>query len=122
MNVIVLTGRIGNDPKMHTFENDNKKTSFSLAVSESYQKDGKWQEVTDWFNIALYRETKLKKGDLIEIVGKLKTRSYDKGGEKRFFTEVVASSARLLSRKETAEPEPKPAAKQKTDPEGDLPF
>lgn len=34
----------------------------------------------------------IRKGDVVTVDGQLRTRSYDKGGEKRYATEVVAKS------------------------------
>ena len=127
MNLVVLTGRVGKDPDVYKFENGGAKSSFSLATSESYKdKDGEWKEVTDWHNIVLYRETKIKKGDFVELTGKLKTRSYEKDGEKKYITEVVANSLKLLSRKkegqEQKQSKPKPQPQVQDDPIDDLPF
>ena len=125
MNLVILTGHIGKDPEVFTFDNGNKKTSFSLATTESYKdKDGEWQKVTDWHNIALYRETKLKKGDLVEVAGKIKTRKYEKDGQTRYLTEVIAQTATLLHRKEITAPT---AASQQSEQlpdetSDDLPF
>jgi single-strand DNA-binding protein len=42
----------------------------------------------------------LKKGDKVGIAGRLVTRSYeDTGGQKKYFTEVVAKDLLLLSKK-----------------------
>lgn len=33
----------------------------------------------------------IRKGDVVQVEGEIRTRSYDKGGEKRYVTEIVAS-------------------------------
>jgi single-stranded DNA-binding protein len=33
----------------------------------------------------------IRKGDAVSVEGKLRTRSYDKAGEKRYVTEIIAS-------------------------------
>ena len=99
MNTVQLVGRIGKTPEVFTFENGNKKTSFTVATNDSYKdKKGEWVETTDWHNIVVFRETKLQKGDLVEITGKTTNRSYDdKDGNKRYVTEIVARTAKPLA-------------------------
>ena len=33
----------------------------------------------------------IRKGDVVQVEGKIRTRSYDKGGEKRYVTEIIAT-------------------------------
>jgi single-strand DNA-binding protein len=102
MNKILLVGNIGNAPEIFKFENGNVKTSFSVATKESWKdkQSGEWQEKTTWHNIVMYRETKLQKGDLVSIEGKITYRSYeDKDGNKKYTTEIVSDVAKLLHRK-----------------------
>lgn len=102
MNKAILAGYIGKDPEVFTFDNGDKKTTFTVATKESYKdKSGEWKETTDWHNVVLFRETKMQKGDLVTVEGKIKTRSYDdKDGNKRYLTEVVAQRVSLLHRKQ----------------------
>ena len=135
MNKVILVGRIGKDPEVFTFESGDKKSSFSVATSEKYKdkKSGEWRENTEWHNVVLFRETKLKKGDLIELEGKVTTRSWDdKDGNKKYMTEIVARTAGLLNRKhenQTTSPnqdglkeQSRPSANNPDVPEDDLPF
>lgn len=100
VNRAILLGRIGKDPEVKTFENGGKVTTFSVATSESWKDklSGEKKEQTEWTFIAAYNTTAelvervLHKGDLVYIEGKLKTRSYDKNGETKYVTEVVADS------------------------------
>jgi len=121
MNKVLLVGRISQDVKEITFDNGGVKSSFSIATSDSYKdKDGVWQEVTDFHNIVLFKATKLIKGDLIEVEGRLKTRSYEVEGSKRYITEVVAERTALLSRpdknREAKEVVPDPKAQHVYEP------
>jgi single-strand DNA-binding protein len=108
VNKVILIGNVGRDPEVRYLDNETAVASFSLATSESYKdKNGEWQSKTEWHNIVAWRntakyvESKLKKGIQVFIEGKLTTRSWDdKEGNKRYTTEVVASSIRLLGKKE----------------------
>ena len=69
-------------------------------------KDGNQQEDTEWFNVEAWGrlgevcQEYLKKGSLIFLEGRLKTDKYEKDGEKRYFTKVVASQMQMLDKKE----------------------
>lgn len=116
-NIVLLTGRIGKDPETKTFDNGVKVT-FPLATEESYKADGEWKKVTDWHNISMSRETRLKKGDLVSVQGKLKTRKFSKNGADHYFTEVSAYRVELEHRIKN-ESRVKDVADA---PEDDLPF
>ena len=103
LNKVLLIGRIGKDPDIFTFENGNKKLSFSLATNENYKdKSGEWRELTEWHNIAGYgylAEKNFAKGDLVYVEGKIKTRKWqDKEGNDRYTTEIVAEKINLLTK------------------------
>ena len=109
VNKVTLVGRLGKDPVVKHFSENNVIAEFSLATTENYKdKEGKWVEVTDWHNIKLpfkymaeSAEKYLKKGSLVYIDGKIKTRSYDdKDGNKKYITEIVAENIRRLDKRE----------------------
>ncbi len=106
INKVILIGRLGKDPDIRTFENNVKKASFTLATSEYYKdKSGNRIEQTEWHNIYCWRnlaenaEKYLSKGKMIYLEGKLRTRSYEDGGVKKYITEVEAGTFTILSPK-----------------------
>ena len=110
VNKVTLVGRLGKDPVVKHFSDTNAIAEFSLATTENYKdKEGKWVEVTDWHNIKIpfknmaeRVEKYLKKGSLVFIEGKIKTRSYDdKEGNKRYVTEIVVENLRMLDKKDS---------------------
>lgn len=126
MNKTTLIGHIGKDPEQFTFDNGNVKTTFSLATTESYKdKNGEWKEITDWHNIAIPREYKhLKKGDMVVVEGKNKTRKYeDKDGNTRYVHEVVCLYVKRLRKKHSAQTESDSSDLPSDNiPDDDLPF
>lgn len=102
VNRVQLTGNLGNDPEIKTFEN-GKLAKFSMATKEEYttrsgekSSDTQWHFVIAWGKIADRVETELKKGSFVSIEGKLVTRSYvDKNGQKKYTTEVVANEVTI---------------------------
>jgi single-strand DNA-binding protein len=147
-NKVILIGRLGKDPVVKRFSNDSAIAEFPLATSESYKdKEGNWNEITDWHNVKLPNkfmaeraEKSLRKGSTIFLEGKVKTRSYDdKDGSKKYITEIVVESFRMLDKKDEGSsvsnqanapantPTPPPTneannANNKADVDDDLPF
>jgi len=106
INKVILVGHLGKDPEVRHLDGGVAVASFPLATSESYTKDGKKIEQTEWHNIVLWRSLAevagkyLHKGKLVYVEGKLRTRSYeDKEGNRRYVTEIVAENFTMLGRK-----------------------
>ena len=107
INRVILVGRLGKDPEVRHLENDVTVANFPIATTESYKdKSGQKVETTEWHNIVLWRglarvaESYLKKGDLVYIEGKIRTRSWDdKEGNKRYTTEIYGENMTMLSGK-----------------------
>ena len=106
INKVILVGHLGKDPEVRHLEGGVSVASFPLATSETYNKDGKKIEQTEWHNIVMWRgladvaSKYLQKGKLVYIEGKLRTRSFeDKEGHKKYTTEVVAENFTMLGRK-----------------------
>jgi len=106
INKVILVGHLGKDPELRTLDGGVSVTSFPLATSETYNKDGRKVEQTEWHNIVMWRGLAdmaakfLQKGKLVYIEGKLRTRSFeDKDGIKKYTTEVVAENFTMLGRK-----------------------
>ena len=105
VNKVVLVGHVGADLELRKIQGDVSVTSFVLATSETIKKNGVKVEHTDWHQIIMWRTLAdiavklLKKGKLVFVEGKLKTRSYqDKEGINRYTTEVVAETFTILGR------------------------
>ena len=90
-------GRVGNDPEMKTLSSGKTVTSFSLANTPRFQKDGVWVDgETIWFrcNIwgknAIGASNELRKGALITFGGYLSQNTYtNKEGVERVSLEVT---------------------------------
>ena len=108
VNKVILVGRLGRDPEVRHLENGAAVANFSIATSETYKdrNTGERREQTEWHNIVLWRgladvaERYLKKGDMIYVEGKLRTRSWEKDGVTRYTTEVVGREMTLLGSRE----------------------
>ena len=125
-NLVLLTGNVGNDPKVTPLENGIKVATFSLATSTGgyTSKEGKEiPEVTQWHNIVAWRglaelcEKFIHKGDKIEIIGTIQYREYEKDGQKRYVTDIVASDIILSGGKSESNRPPMPTADNMPTPE-----
>lgn len=112
INKVILIGHLGKDPEVRYLEGGVSVASFPLATSETFNKDGKKVEQTEWHNIVMWRSLAdvaakyLQKGKLVYIEGKLRTRSFeDREGIKKYTTEVVAENFTMLGRKSDFETE-----------------
>lgn len=108
VNKVILIGRLGSDPELRYTPAGQAVANFNVATNESWKsKDGNAQDRTDWHKIILWRNLAelaneyLKKGSRVYLEGKLQTRSWDdKGGNKRYVTEVVADQMQFLDGRE----------------------
>jgi len=112
INKVILVGHLGKDPEVRYLEGGVSVASFPLATSESFNKEGRKIEQTEWHNIVMWRGLAdvaakyLQKGKLVYIEGKLRTRLFeDKSGIKKYTTEVVAENFTILGRKSDFENE-----------------
>lgn len=106
MNKVILEGRIGQEPRLRTFENGGSIVSFSVATNEGYyDKNNNWVPQTEWHNIvysghSVEKIAKTPKGTEVLIEGKIRTRSYnDSTGKEVSITEIVTKSVKAFGLK-----------------------
>jgi len=104
VNKVILIGNVGKDPEVKVLDNGVRVANFPLATTEIYKKDGNRFEQTEWHNIVLWRglaevsEKIVRKGALVYIEGKLRSRTWeDKEKIKRYSVEVVADTLTVLT-------------------------
>jgi single-strand DNA-binding protein len=100
MNKVIMIGRLTKDPEVKKTSSGKTVASFSLAVSDRYNRDK-----TDFINCVAWEKTAdylgnyVKKGNLIAVEGRISTRNYDgSDGKKVYITEVVCESVQGLER------------------------
>ena len=122
INKVILVGNVGKDVETKDV-NGNKVANFSLATSESYtDKQGQKQTVTEWHNLVIWgklaevAEKYVTKGQQLYVEGKIKTRSWEKDGQKHYATEIYVDNLQILSKKQDAqnESQPETGLKQKS--------
>jgi len=98
LNKVMLMGYIGQEPTYHQMSSGSDLCKFSIATSRRWKdkNTGERKEDTSWHNIVVFNpylvticHSWLQKGTRVYIEGELKTRTYDKDGEKKYITEVI---------------------------------
>lgn len=101
VNKVFLIGRIDGEPVLKDLDKAEQVLFFRLVTTELI-KDGK--ELTEHHHIRIYREaalsgkSELKKGQMIYLEGKIKTRSYyDEQQIKRYVLEIIVTRFSVLA-------------------------
>ena len=87
-----------------------------------------WHAIVLWRNLAEWAEKYVRKGMKVYVEGKLQTRSWEKDGQVRRKTEVIAENVQILyrpqeylnKRNEEPLPEESPATDNLDAPEADI--
>lgn len=113
MQKTIITGNLGADPIVKAFENGGKVANFNVGVTERGYKTQNGvvvPEHTEWFRCVVKSnglsgvvEQYVKKGNKVMIVGKHKTREYEKDGQKSTITELIVEELELLTPKGQAD-------------------
>ena len=128
LNKVVLVGRLVSDPEARSSADGVSITKFKLLVESLPNQAPDIIDIVTWDKIAETSSKFLKAGKLILIEGRISVRNFeDQLGQKKWVTEVVASTMQMLDK--SGGTVAKSAASQKDAyedveelPEGDLPF
>ena len=104
VNKVILVGNLGADPETRYMPNGNAVTNVRMATSESWRdrETGQQNERTEWHRIVFFNRLAevageyLRKGSKIYVEGSLRTRQWEREGQKHFSTEVVGDEMQML--------------------------
>lgn len=137
LNKVLLIGYVGKDPEVRTLTGGHRVANLTLATTERGYTTQNGQTVpdrTEWHNLVIWGrgadviENYVRKGSLLHVEGKIKTRSWDdQNGQKRYSTEIQVDTFLLLDRRNNSNEETVNAGSLSggspgTDNDGDLPF
>src|SRR5690554_3103953 len=101
MNRATIIGNLVADPEEIA---GGKGCKFSIATNEKWKdKSGQLQERTEWHRITAWGPLGdnclkyLTKGRQVCVTGRIQTDEYEKDGEKRYSTDIVARDVEFLS-------------------------
>ena len=108
VNKVILIGNLGGDPETRFFPDGGAVTNANIATSESWRdkQTGEQKEITEWHRVVFrdrgnYRLGQiageyLKKGTKVYVEGSLRTRQWEKDGQKHYTTEIIANEMKML--------------------------
>ncbi|MBL8609646.1 MAG: single-stranded DNA-binding protein [Myxococcales bacterium] len=99
LNKVMLLGNLGADPELRMTQGGQAILKLRLATTENYlDRNNTRQERTEWHSVTVWGKRGealsriLTKGDRIFVEGSIRTSSYEKDGDKRYRTEIIASN------------------------------
>lgn len=106
LNKVMLLGNLGADPELRATQGGQSVLKLRLATSESFlDKQNERQERTEWHQVTIWGKRGealakfLAKGNKLFVEGRIQTSTYEKDGEKKYRTEVIANNVILLGGK-----------------------
>jgi single-strand DNA-binding protein len=105
MNKVILVGRLGRNPEKIETRGDTL-AKFSVATSERWKdkQTGETQESTEWHNCSLFGPSAnyviqyWAKGDIVQVEGKIKSRTYtDRENVQKTAFEIACSAVSKIS-------------------------
>lgn len=108
MNKFIGCGHLGRDPSLKKAQSGLDICTFTVAISGSEKVNGNWEKVTEWVDCVAFGKqaewlSEAQKGDLVIFEGRLKTRSWEKDGVKKYKTEIICDAAQAV-KKQAKEP------------------
>ena len=104
MNKVILIGRLTKDADLRATTTGTAVASFTLAVDRQFKAQNGTKE-TDFINCIAWRKQAenvakyVHKGSKIAVEGRLQVRKYEKDGQARWITEVIADNITFLENK-----------------------
>lgn len=102
INKAMVFGNLTRDPELRALPSGAQVCSFSIATNRTYKKaDGTKAEEVEYHNIVVFgRQAEtcgqyLKKGSSAYVEGRIRTRSWDKDGQKQYRTEINADTVQF---------------------------
>ena len=108
MNLVMLIGRLAKDPELRVNTNTQKAVcNFSVAVNREYKREG--SPNADFFQVVCFDKQAenvckyLSKGREVAVVGRIENDSYEKDGEKKYVTRIMANRIEFIGGKNSEE-------------------
>jgi len=106
LNRVHLIGNLGSDPSTTTTQSGTNICKFSIATSKKW-KDGSGNEQsrTEWHNIVCFAKLAdicsqyLAKGKQVYVEGEINYNKYEKDGETKYFTQIIAQQVKFLGQR-----------------------
>ena len=116
VNKVILIGNCGADPETRYMPNGGVVSNVNLATTQSWRdrESGEQQERTEWHRIVFFRRLAeiageyLRKGSKVYIEGSLRSRQWERDGQKHYTTEIIADEMQMLDSRGAGTGDPGP--------------
>ena len=128
INHVTLVGNLGKKPEFKRANSGIGIAHFTVATTDRIKKGEQWENVTDWHNIVCFGKTAefvdnyCDKGTAVYIEGKIKTRSWEDDGVKKYKTEIIADIVKSLTKKDSGITNEHGESVEQEELDTDLPF
>lgn len=102
INNVVVCGRTTRDVELKTLQSGIAIANLSIATNRVFKdRDGATQEEVEYHNVVVFGPTAenvakfVQKGQIVSVVGRLKTNSWEKDGVKQYRTEILADNVQF---------------------------
>lgn len=101
MNRAILAGRLGRDPEGRETRAGSVVT-MSIATNERRKEGDQWVDAVEWHRVVCFGRTAenvekyLAKGSQCIVEGRIKTSTWEKDGETKYRTEIVAERVEFV--------------------------
>ncbi len=104
INKVILVGNLGQDPETRYMPNGNPVTNITVATSKNWKdrETGENRDRTEWHRVVFFNRLAeivneyLRKGSKVYLEGELRTRQWERDGQKHYTTEIVANEMQML--------------------------
>ncbi len=104
VNKVILVATVGKDPEVKYMPSGGAVVNLTAATNESWKDKttGEKKERTEWHRLTFYNRLAeivgeyVRKGSQIYIEGRLRTRDYEKEGQKHYVTEIMVDEMQML--------------------------
>ncbi len=109
INKVILVGNVGRDPELKALPSGTSLCKFSVATNEPRFKDQngephtEWHQIIAWGKLGEFCANYVRKGRQLYIEGRIRTRNYERNGQKVYFTEIHADVVELLGSRSDAQ-------------------
>jgi single-strand DNA-binding protein len=109
VNKVLLIGYLADVPVVTATTSGKKVAKMRIGTNERHKdQSGQYQTTTEWHNLVMFDKTAeiasqyLTKGAQVYIEGKIKYNTYEKDGQKKYFTEIIVNEFKMLGKKESS--------------------
>lgn len=104
VNKVILVATVGKDPEVKYMPSGGAVVNLTAATNESWKdkQTGEKKERTEWHKLTFYNRLAeivgeyVRKGSQIYVEGRLRTRDYEKEGQKHYITEIMVDEMQML--------------------------